>query len=82
MNFQAGGKLVGFTSSTDRRLGRPRPQHDNNDDGTPSGTLGTATGFIESGIITLALGGRADHAGTPTATPTGPSTSGWCPAGG
>ena len=62
-NFTGTGPLVGFTSSTGTNgaltgafegAGNPDPDNntDNNDNGNVSGVLG-ATGFIETGLITL-----------------------------
>ncbi|HEX3152702.1 MAG TPA: SdrD B-like domain-containing protein [Gemmataceae bacterium] len=60
-NFNAGGTLVGYTSSTgtgNAFEGALTPDPDSNvnndDNGTTTGTLGNG-GFIESGLITLAL---------------------------
>jgi len=55
-NFQTGGALVNFTSSTSTSSD-PDDNVNSNDDGAVSGTLGQAGGFIQSsGLITLAAG--------------------------
>src|SRR5262249_33810218 len=68
VNCQTGGALVGFTSSTGASNAfEPAPDPDNNinndDNGTTSGTLGQASGLIESGLVTLALGAEPTNDG-------------------
>ena len=53
-NFQAGGILVGYTSSTSTSTD-PDNNSNNNDDGAAVGTLGQPNGVIRSGFITLTL---------------------------
>jgi len=60
-NFNIGGALFGFTSSTFTSTD-PDDNLNNNDDGAPSGTLGSG-GFIESGLITLTAGGEPTNDG-------------------
>src|SRR5262245_60100914 len=60
-NFNTGGALVGFTSSTFTSTD-PDDNLNNNDDGAASGTLGSG-GFIESGLITLTVGGEPSNDG-------------------
>ncbi|MBX3081403.1 MAG: hypothetical protein KF716_07180 [Anaerolineae bacterium] len=74
-NFTTGGVLVGYQSSTGAANAyEPAPDGDNNvdsdDNGTTTGTLGQAGGYIQSLPITLTAGGE------PTVSnPTGSTTN-------
>ena len=60
-NFNTGGVLFGFTSST-ATAADPNDDVNNNDDGDVSGTLGSS-GFIVSGPITLVEDGEPGNDG-------------------
>jgi len=60
-NFSAGAALNGFTAST-TSVADPDNDVDNDSNSVASGTLGSG-GFIESGLITLAVGGEPTNDG-------------------